>query len=415
MNDETVAAISDWVVRQGIAGTSENELLNGFCERALAAGLALSRGLVLIDTLHPTFEGRAFRWRHEGAETTPWLEYGRSNEGEAADRWRRTTFFHMLQSEVDELSLRLQTQPPPDFYGLDELIAEGTTHCLVLLHRLAEEAVIGEMDSIYTHWSTCRPDGFGEAEMAALRRLVPPLALAMKSASLARIAGTLAEVYLGRDAGRRVLKGRIQRGVAEKIGAVLWFSDLHHYTIADGSAPDEVIPFLNDYAEAVISAIHAAGGDVLKLMGDGTLAIFAADDPGRACRCALEAEALLERQLAALNARRGDEGRPVTHVYLGLHIGDVFYGNIGSEERLDFTVVGPAVNEVSRIASMCRSVDQRILMSAAFAAATPQPERAALVSIGRYALRGVGRPQELFTLDPTAWGPTPPRSRSGGG
>ena len=403
MNDEAVAAISDWVVRQGIAGASENELLNGFCERALAAGLALSRGLVLIDTLHPTFEGRAFRWRHEGAETAPWLEYGRSNEGEAADRWRRTTFFHMLQSEVDELSLRLQTQPPPDFYGLDELIAEGTTHCLVLLHRLAAEAVIGEMDSVYTHWSTCRSDGFGEPEMAALRRLVPPLALAMKSASLARIAGTLAEVYLGRDAGRRVLKGKIQRGVAEKIGAVLWFSDLHHYTtIADGSAPDEVIPFLNDYAEAVISAIHEAGGDVLKLMGDGILAIFAAGDPGRACRCALEAEALLENRLAALNARRGDEGRPVTYVYLGLHIGDVFYGNIGSDERLDFTVVGPAVNEVSRIASMCRSVDQRILMSAAFAAATLEPERAGLVSVGRYALRGVGRPQELFTLDPTA-------------
>ncbi len=402
MNDEATAGISDWVVRQGIAGASETELLDGFCERCLAAGLPLSRGLVLIDTLHPTFEGRAFRWRGDGGEVEARLEYGRSDAGEAAERWRRTSFYHMLQIGADELELRLDADPAPDFFGLDELIAEGNTHCLALLHRFAESAVIGEMDSVYTHWSTRRPGGFTEPEMAALRHLVPPLALAMKCASLARIAETLVEVYLGRDAGRRVLEGRIQRGVADRIGAVLWFSDLHHYTaIADGSAPDEVIPFLNDYAEAVISAIHEAGGDVLKLIGDGILAIFKADDPGHACRCALNAEALLRRRLAALNARRGEEGRPVTFAYLGLHIGDVFYGNIGSEERLDFTVVGPAVNEVSRIASMCRSIDQQILVSAAFAMATPEPERAALVSVGRYALRGVGRAQELFTLDPT--------------
>lgn len=403
MNDEAIAGISDWVVRQGIAGASETELLDGFCERCCAAGLPLSRALVLIDTLHPSFEGRAFRWRGDGVAIDARLEYGRSNIGEAAERWRRTSFYHMLQTGTDELGLHLDTDPAPDFFGLDELIAEGNTYCLALLHRFAESAVIGEMDSVYTHWSTRQPAGFTEPETAALRRLVPPLALAMKSASLARIAETLVEVYLGRDAGRRVLKGKIQRGVADRIGAVLWFSDLHHYTtIADGSAPDEVIPFLNDYAEAVISAIHEAGGDVLKLIGDGTLAIFSAEDPGHACRCALNAEALLQQRLAALNARRGEEGRAVTYAYLGLHIGDVFYGNIGSEERLDFTVVGPAVNEVSRIASMCRSVDQRILMSAAFATATPEPERSRLVSVGRYALRGVGRPQELFTLDPTA-------------
>ena len=402
MNDEAIAAISQWVVLQGIAGASETELLDGFCERCCAAGLPLSRSLALIDTLHPTFEGRAFRWRGDGIAIDPRLEYGRSDVGEAAERWRRTSFFHMLQTGVDELALRLDVDPPPDFYGLDELIAEGQTQSLALLYRFAETAIIGEMDSVYTHWTTRQPDGFSAPEAAALRRLVPPLALAMKSASLARIAETLAEVYLGRDAGRRVLKGEIQRGVADRIGAVLWFSDLHHYTtIADGSAPDEVIPFLNDYAEAVISAIHEAGGDVLKLIGDGILAIFKADDPGHACRCALNAEALLRRRLAALNARRGEEGRPVTFAYLGLHIGDVFYGNIGSEERLDFTVVGPAVNEVSRIASMCRSIDQQILVSAAFATATPEPERAALVSVGRYALRGVGRAQELFTLDPT--------------
>ena len=182
---------------------------------------------------------------------------------------------------------------------------------------------------------------------------------------------------------------------------MLWFSDLRGYTtITDGAAPDEVIPLLNDYADAVISAIYEAGGDVLKLIGDGALAIFQADDPAAACRAALAAEASLRRREQELNARRRAEGRPVTNVYLGLHIGDVFYGNVGSEDRLDFTVVGPAVNEVARIAAMCRSVDRPIVMSADFVQATPDPERGHLVSVGRYALRGVGRAQELFTLDP---------------
>ena len=152
----------------------------------------------------------------------------------------------------------------------------------------------------------------------------------------------------------------------------------------------------------MISAIHDAGGDVLKLIGDGVLAIFKEDDPSDACRCALKAEASLRRHLKALNQRRAAEGSPVTSVYLGLHIGEVFYGNIGSKDRLDFTVVGPAVNEVSRIASMCRSVDRDVVMSAEFAARTPEPEKAGLVSVGRFALRGVGRAQDLFTLDPTA-------------
>ena len=174
--------------------------------------------------------------------------------------------------------------------------------------------------------------------------------------------------------------------------------------VTDSAPPDEIIPLLNDYAEAVISAIHANGGEVLKLIGDGTLAIFRTDggiaDQADACRRALAAEASLREHVAAVNARRANEGRPTTSVYLGLHVGDVFYGNIGSDDRLDFTVVGPAVNEVSRIASMCRSVDRSVVLSADFAAATSEQERASLVSVGRFALRGVGRAQELFTIDP---------------
>jgi adenylate cyclase len=231
--------------------------------------------------------------------------------------------------------------------------------------------------------------------------LVPALGLAIKSAALTNVAHTLVETYLGRDAGRRVIQGRTHRGVADRIEAALWFSDLRGYTtITDTASPGEIIPLLNDYAEAVITAIHEADGDVLKLIGDGTLAIFRADDPAEACRRALQAEANLRARIRELNERRKAEERPITSVYIGLHVGEVFYGNVGSVDRLDFTVVGPAVNETSRIASMCRSADRSILVSSAFAASLSAAERTTLVSVGRFALRGVGRAQELFTLDP---------------
>jgi adenylate cyclase len=182
---------------------------------------------------------------------------------------------------------------------------------------------------------------------------------------------------------------------------VLWFSDLRGSTaISESIAPDEIIPFLNDYAQAAIDAVHEAGGDVLKLIGDGVLAMFTDADMGNAERAALRAEHRFRRNMKVINARRADEGRPTTTAYVGLHVGEVFYGNIGSEDRLDFTVVGPAVNEVSRIASMCRSVDRELLASADFRAGLDAPGRRYLVSTGRFALRGIGRAQDLYTLDP---------------
>ena len=268
-----------------------------------------------------------------------------------------------------------------------------------MVNRFAADGVIGEMDCFYSAWMTDRAEGFADDEIAALKRLMPFLGLAIKSASLARIAETLVETYLGRDAGRRVLQGRIARGVADRIKAVLWFSDLRNYTrISDTAPAEEIIPLLNDYADAIVSAIHQNDGDVLKLIGDGVLAIFPAAERAHACAAALDAASAAREAVAALNVRRFEQGLPATEMYLGLHIGEVFYGNIGSKERLDFTVVGPAVNEVSRIAAMCRSVDQPILMSAAFTASVAV-ERRAFASVGRFALRGVGKPQELFTLD----------------
>jgi adenylate cyclase len=407
MDDASASEIGAWVTTAGLAGTAEQELLRGFCARVTAAGLPLARAMIVIDTLHPIYEGRVFRWkRDEAPEASSVIEYGRlAEDAEAEARWRRSTFHHLLETGGSRLRRNLARGDPADFAPIEELRAEGQVDYLALIHRFAGDGVIGEMDCVYSSWTTDAPAGFTEAQIGALERLVPALALAVKCASLARIAGTLVETYLGRDAGRRVLRGHIARGVADRIGAVLWFSDLRGYTgITDTAPPEQIIPLLNDYAEAIVSAVHEAGGDVLKLIGDGTLAIFKADDPAQACRCALQAEALARERVGALNERRAGLGLPLTRAYLGLHIGEVFYGNIGSQERLDFTVVGPAVNEASRIAAMCRSAEREVLLSSAFVAASSEEDRLRFVSVGRYALRGVGRAQELFTLHPEAMG-----------
>lgn len=396
MDNDQFAELTAWITEAGLAGQDETATLTGFCERALALGLPLARANVVIDTLHPIYEGRAFTWTQKRKETRL-TEFGRSDE--RLDFWERSPFYRLELSGESFLRRRLNAETEGEFSIFSDLRAEGMTDYLAITNRFAAEGIIGDMDCVYSSWATDAPQGFRDSDVDDLSRLMPMVALTLKSASLTRIAGTLVETYLGRDAGRKVLGGRIGRGVADRIDAVLWFSDLRNYTrISDSADPEQIIPLLNEYAGAILSAIHGHEGDVLKLIGDGTLAIFTAADRASACHAALAAALEARRAVALVNERRIAANLPTTDMYLGLHVGEVFYGNIGSEERLDFTVVGPAVNEVSRIASMCRSLDQPVLTSSAFAVAIDEPKRL-LVSVGRYALRGVERPQSLFTVD----------------
>ncbi len=393
--------LMNWLVSQGLTGLPEPDLIRGFCERCRAGGLELSRGLAFIDTLHPIYEGRGFRWSDRESNESQTFEYTSSADGDAARNWRRSVFHHMLEKGHDEFIIDLGDCEQLDFSMIGDLAEKGHRHFLAFVHRFGDAGTLGQMDCFYSYWATRRDDGFSQGEIAALRDLVPLLGLAIKSAQHVDIARTLGRVYLGRDASAQVLSGRISRGVTERIKAVLWFSDLRGSTaISESIGPDEIIPFLNDYAQASIDAIHEAGGDVLKLIGDGVLAIFTGEDMAVARRAALQAEHRFRLNMAELNARRSAAGRPVTTAYVGLHIGQVFYGNIGSEDRLDFTVVGPAVNEVSRIASMCNSVDRELLASSEFRGGLDPTGRRYLVSTGRYALRGIGRAQDLYTLDP---------------
>ncbi|WP_343713737.1 adenylate/guanylate cyclase domain-containing protein [Inquilinus sp.] len=404
MDESKLNALAEWTIEAGLIGLLETELLAGFCARAVFAGLPIASGLLVIDTLHPVYEGNAVRWRRDEPEAS-FTGYGRTTPGLNEDRWRASPFFHLIDTGEDWLRRRVTPESCAEFPAVATAAEEGMTDYVGVLNRFEPEGAIADWDGLFSAWTTDQPGGFSDQEIAGLLRVLPGLAMAMKSITLARMASTLLETYLGRDACNSVWSGRIARGVADRIDAVLWFSDLRGYTrITDNAPPEQIIPLLNDYADAVISAVQEAGGDVLKLIGDGVLAIFRPEDGdaegrARACRAALDAVRKARATIALLNPQREAAGQPVTEMYAGLHIGEVFFGNIGSAHRLDFTVVGPAVNETSRIAEMCRSADQTVLVSSAFAAAAGGAE-AGLVCVGRYALRGVRLPQELFTLEP---------------
>ncbi len=386
----------DWLVAAGLAGGDEQVLLDGLCERLNAAGLDLLRGYLASEVLHPLHEAKGFVWRSEGVSRE---DYGHVSTPERRADYENSPLYPIIRQGVPRLRIRLDdTLKPRRFPLLHRLRAEGGTDYFALSHPF--RAGWGESLGIVATWTTRRVEGFSAAQLGLIEACMPPLALAFKAIAGVETGRTLMRTYLGRDAGARVVAGDIRRGEPQAIDAVLWFSDLRGFTrLADGTEPAILMGLLNGYAERLVSAIEGHGGDVLKFMGDGILALFRGGGGGDPCAQALAAALAARGAAAALSAERATAGLPVTDFYLGLHRGTVLYGNIGSPERLDFTVIGPAVNEVARIEQMCRSLEQPVVVSAAFAAACGA-DRDKLVALGRYALRGVGRAQDLFTIDP---------------
>src|SRR5438094_2683889 len=189
MDVAALSELSAWLTEAGLAGESETEIVDGFCRRAVEAGLSVARAMVIIDTLHPVHEGRVARWRSEGDEgRAELIEYGPSSEGEAAENWSRSPFFRLLESGGSQLRIRLAAGEAAEFPGVIALQDEGMTDYLALITRFAAHGVIGEMDCVYSSWATDRPQGFDDANVEALADLMPMLALAVKCVSLARIA-----------------------------------------------------------------------------------------------------------------------------------------------------------------------------------------------------------------------------------
>jgi adenylate cyclase len=399
MDNRTQAAIERWIVAAALEAPSEIELLSGLCDQLGAAGFALARASVATDLLDPTFAGRGVRWLRDGGGVEE--PYAHADGTEPSEDWTRSPFFALLESPTRSLRRRVGgNYRRGEFPLVDALVDAGATDYAAFNLRVAPHLRMGTAEGAVASWTTDAPAGFADAEVALLEGIMPALTLALTLRTTHRAARTIVATYLGSDAAERVLAGNIVRGRAETIRAVVWFSDLVGSTrIAEATSPEGLLALLNDYAEVEVDVIEAHGGHVLKFIGDGILAIFPGADTTQACTQALDAAAALRGRIATLNARRQAAGQPVTDAHLALHVGDLLYGNVGGPRRLDFTVLGPAVNEAARIEAFCGSLERPVIVSAAFAEAAGAA-RARLVSVGRYAMKGVARPQELFTPDP---------------
>jgi len=386
------------MVKSVLAGADEAQLMAEVCDGLVQAGVPLSRVALAGDLLDPTFDGQGVRWkRGEGATRSSFLR--NAGDGSSED-WRRSPFFPLVEGGVDRIRRRLDASyVPGEFPVLDEFRGRGATDYVAMIVRVGGAVRLGETNGVTASWLTDAPGGFDDAQLDLIADILPTLAAMFLWQSTRLMARTLVTTYLGRDAADRVLAGDIVRGKASRIQAVVWFSDLVGFTrITDGAAADVVMAMLNDYAEAQVDAIERNGGHVLKFIGDGLLAIFPNASAQASCVRALDAAVELRSRIRDLNLHRRDQGLPVTDTHLALHLGELLYGNIGGPRRLDFTVLGAAVNEASRIVAISGSLDQSVIVSTAFAEAAGAA-RSRLVSLGRYAMKGVARPQELYTLD----------------
>ncbi|SEE22266.1 adenylate/guanylate cyclase [Rhizobiales bacterium GAS188] len=385
--------IEQWLVTQGLDGGRVIEIMDGFCERLAEGGFPLARGLIGLRTLHPQLGAVGFLWqRDEGGVETEHIDH---QDGEFAK-----SPFAQLKRLGGTLRRRLSDPScPRDFPVLAELAEAGMTDYFCAVVPFGDMA---EGNGLMTSWATDRRSGFAETEIERLVDLLSLLALAVKASAAPRVSRSLLSIYLGHDAGDRVLSGTIQRGSMQSVSAVLYYADLAGFTgFADKAESAALMAALDVYLEAMAVPVELSGGQILKYIGDGLLATFAlADFDGEAepaVAAALDAAEDALARVATINAERQAAGEPFMDLDIALHLGDVLYGNVGTDERLDFTVIGPAVNEASRIEALCGTLDQRVLASAALAEAAGG-ERYRLKSLGRQRLRGVTEPQELFGL-----------------
>lgn len=396
-----------WLQESGLKSRPIASLIDGYCERLVAIGVPLQRVRIGFFLNHPLYGGHDFSWTAETGETRrdSFLRNAITQEG-----FRQTPFFHLLRTEAPRLRCRLSAPGcDPDFDLYDQLRDDHFTDYLALFHsygRAADlrfwadrPAGVRVYEGVVSSFATRRLQGFDDAEIALIEGTVPALALAIKAVSTYDLSADLLETYLGRHSGKRVLQGQTTRGDVDRISCVIWYSDLRESTrLAETMALDAYLALLNTYFQCTAGAVLEHGGEVLKFIGDGVMAIFPFDDAFRQPQTMAQAALAAAHEALALcrqvrDAPRESERMPLK-IGLALHVGEVAYGNVGLPRRLDFTVIGAAANEVARLERLCKSCGVDMVASAEFAAVCPLD----LASLGRHDLRGVGHPLEIFTL-----------------
>jgi adenylate cyclase len=364
--------------------TDASAFLEAFAQRVRAAGVDVSRITTGVPILHPQIFSFSGLWQLGKGTTERLYRAGPDVSATMANSPIRIAYEGGGPVRCD------LTAPARagEFAILADLRRDGFTDYIVLAVPFAD----GSHKALSL--ATTRKSGFDRDEIALFEAMIPAVAFNLEVQALRRTARTLLDTYVGRQSGGRVLEGQIQRGAGETIAAVIWLCDLRGFTNLSETLPREaLIDLLNCYFGPMCDAVAEQGGEILKFIGDAMLAIFPIGaDAAVTCRAALAAATRAQADLAAENRRREAAGLPRIDYGLALHVGDVMYGNIGSDTRLDFTVIGPAVNLTARIESMCRQLGRSLLLSSDFVAAGTIPAE----SLGVFSLKGVGIEQEIY-------------------
>jgi adenylate cyclase len=379
------SSVLDWLIEAGRQLPTAQDLIGALADRLVAANVPLSRISFSLGTLHPQLRAVGIIWRRDRRE----VETVRVERGiEWSARYQNSPI-RVLHESAASVRQRLDLPGAELAFPIyDELRAEGATDYVALPMTFSDGLIHA------TTWTTDRPGGFTTDDLTQIQDLLPVVALILEARLTRRIARNLLDTYVGRHAGERILAGQIIRGTGESVRAAIWYCDLRGFTAMTESLPlGRLIASLNDYFECMAQPLERHDGEILKFMGDGMLAIFPLDREDaheRALRAAIEAQ----HGMAQLNERRRASDEPTLGFGIALHAGEVMYGNIGAPTRLDFTIIGPAVNQAVRIEALCRELGRQLLVSTTFRRHCPRE----LVSLGRHVLRGVPEPAEIFTL-----------------
>jgi adenylate cyclase len=378
--------ITLWLANEAPHDTVKG-LFAGFCHEIVRSGVPVWRASLGLEVLHPEVSG----WQHV------WTDESLSVR--ASDRATAPTSESYLNSPtrvVDETGRPFRRRleaPCPDMPLLEDLRLAGATD--YVMYPLP---FLDQTRTAVISFATQQPQGFDPGSLEGLERATRLLSPYLERHVLRRIAVDLLDTYVGPRTGQRIIEGRVDRGAVEMIEAAIWFADLRGFTLMSEQSPiPEVLANLNAWFGTVGDVVEAHGGEVLKFIGDAVLAIFptsAEHDRMAACRKALAAAQEFCHRSEAENVLRRASGNPPLEHGLALHVGEVAYGNVGAPHRLDFTVIGPAVNRASRLLDLAKRLDQQVLVSQALAREVSQP----LVDLGRHQLRDVERPQRVFTL-----------------
>jgi adenylate cyclase len=377
-----------WMLTEGRRAKRPGEFWDAFCWRLVGAGLPLWRASASVATLHPQILGFGFRWWRERGETDIF------RVGYGIDQTQDYLESPIRQVIETGATVRYRLDDPAAiaaFPLLGDLRAQGATDYIAFPLTF----VSGRHQA--TTWTSDRPGGFTEDEIQRLLALHPALVATVEYLALRGMTRLLLDTYLGKTARERILDGEIRRAYGEVLPAIIVSTDMRGFTqLSDRLPGEELIWLLDDYFDAVARPIQRHGGEVLKFIGDGILAIFplAAIAPAQATTTALDAAGEILERIDRLNLRRATEGRIEFRMGMGLHLGEIVLGNVGAADRLDFTAIGPAVNLTCRVEGLTKRLGRRLVVSRDFARACPRT----LVSLGFHPVKGLSEPEEVFGL-----------------